>query len=74
LNVLKKIVSFQLYHISKGYERDKRNPKHKNYNFTNSIRLAQFFLEFVFYVEIRIEGHGIIRMYIDWQWSEGYKC
>ncbi len=64
MNVLEKTLSFQFDHRNEGYERDKMNPKHKNYNFTNSIRLAQFFSKIC--VLCTVKGHGITKMYIDW--------
>ncbi len=43
VNVLEEALPFQMDHISKGIGKERRNPKHKNYDFMDSTRLVQTF-------------------------------
>ncbi len=50
MNVLEEALPFQMDHISKGIGKERRNPKHKSYDFMDSAKLVRTFPNiYVFY-------------------------
>ncbi len=56
-NVLEDALSLQTNHKSKGIQKVRRNPKHMNYNYMDSTRLAQFFSKNCVFYKVKKRDH-----------------
>jgi hypothetical protein len=56
VNILEETLPFRLNDKSRGLERERKNPKHRNYDHVDSTRLVQTLLKYVLSIELEDVG------------------